>query len=118
LWRPNSFGTTTTVVRPHRSAVSTGAVRDASWSKHLETEMYADDETRLLEDALAAMAATRAGHHVTLVTHRTHGHPREYLYGELTDAFGDAIDVRYVEQCGCGGHVTRVAVEKQVAGRE
>ncbi|MFC5366150.1 CGCGG family rSAM-modified RiPP protein [Salinirubrum litoreum] len=98
--------------------MDTESVHDGSWSKNLETETYADDEERLLEDAVAAVAATRPGHHVNLVTHSAHGHPRQYLYEELTAVFGDAVDAEYVEQCGCGGHVTRVAVEGEIDRRE
>jgi len=41
-----------------------------------------------------------------LVTHGDNGHPSEYLF----DALADDVDWEYVEQCGCGGHVTRVHV--------
>ncbi|TKX82891.1 CGCGG family rSAM-modified RiPP protein, partial [Halorubrum sp. SS5] len=51
---------------------------------------------------------TAAGNHVNLVAHGDHGHPAEYLFGALESAFGDAVDVEYVERCGCGGHVVRV----------
>jgi putative CGCGG family rSAM target protein len=97
--------------------MSTDAAHDGSWSKNLETEAYADDEERVVGDAIAAVEATRPGVHVNLVTHPAHGHPREYLYEELSESFGDALDIEYVEQCGCGGYVTRVTVEKPL-GRE
>jgi hypothetical protein len=44
---------------------------------------------------------------VNLVTHGDHGHPEEFLFEMLDEAF-ENIDYEYVEQCGCGGHVTRV----------
>lgn len=34
-----------------------------------------------------------------------HGHPETYLYVTLDEL---DVDYEYVEQCGCGGHVTRV----------
>ncbi len=49
-----------------------------------------------------------AGNHVNLVTHANHGHSERYLFSHLDDVYGD--DVEYVQQCGCGGHVTRVYV--------
>jgi hypothetical protein len=45
------------------------------------------------------------------MSHGDHGHPETYLYDALEEAFGDDIEHEYVEQCGCGGHVTRVHVE-------
>jgi putative CGCGG family rSAM target protein len=115
---PNIFGTTPTVGAGHRSSMHTDAEHAGSWSKNLETEAYADAERRVVEDAIAAVEATRAGVHVNLVTHAAHGHPREYLYDELTSRFGEAVEIEYVEQCGCGGHVSRVTVEEPVGRRE
>ncbi|WP_455429677.1 CGCGG family putative rSAM-modified RiPP protein [Natronomonas pharaonis] len=54
------------------------------------------------------------GVHVTLVTHAAHGHPSTYLFDHLRTVFEDsdtAIDWAFVDQCGCGGYVTRVDVE-------
>jgi putative CGCGG family rSAM target protein len=115
---PNVFGVTPTVVGHDPVRMSTEPAHDGSWSKNLETEAYADDRERIVRDAVAAVEATRPGVHVNLVTHAAHGHPREYLYGELTERFGDAVGVEYVEQCGCGGHVSRVTVAEPVGRRE
>jgi putative CGCGG family rSAM target protein len=98
--------------------MSADAEHDGSWSKNLETEAYADDRDRLVGDAVAAVEATRPDVHVNLVTHSAHGHPAEYLYDELTTRFGDAVGIEYVEQCGCGGYVTRVTVEEPLAREE
>lgn len=112
------FGVTPTVVGHEPVGMGTETTHDGSWSKNLETEAYADDQGRVVRDAIAAIAATRSGMHVNLVTHAAHGHPREYLFGELTERYGDAVGVEYVEQCGCGGHVSRVTVEEPVGHRE
>jgi hypothetical protein len=45
---------------------------------------------------------------VQLVTHEAHGHPSEYLYEVLDDAFDDDIEWEYICQCNCGGHILRV----------
>ncbi len=71
----------------------TDTVHDNSWSANLEKPQHADDRSLV----------------VNLVTHGDHGHPDEYLYDALADAVDD-VDYEYVEQCGCGGHVTRVHV--------
>jgi putative CGCGG family rSAM target protein len=93
------------------AAPVTDRVHDNSWSANLEKPVHADDRERVLRDARTAVEHTTAGNHVNLVTHGDHGHPETYLFEELADAFGDAVDWEYVEQCGCGGHVTRVHVQ-------
>jgi putative CGCGG family rSAM target protein len=88
----------------------TDHVHRNSWSANLERPRYADDRDRLVADAVAAVEHTAAGYHVNLVTHAAHGHPETYLYPALDERLDDAR-YEYVEQCGCGGHVTRVHVE-------
>ncbi|WP_251343623.1 CGCGG family rSAM-modified RiPP protein [Haloplanus halophilus] len=85
------------------------AVHETSWSANLEGPEHAADRDLVVEEALAAVERTAPGNHVNLVTHGDHGHPSGYLYPELRDAFDD-VTVEYVDQCGCGGHVTRVNV--------
>jgi len=46
---------------------------------------------------------------VNTVTHEAHGHPSEYLWEALEDEF-DSFRLEYVDQCGCGGCVTRAHV--------
>jgi putative CGCGG family rSAM target protein len=87
----------------------TDRVHDNSWSANLEGPEYADDPERAVRDALAAVDHTAPGNHVNLVTHGELGHPAEYLYDAIREERDD-VDVRYVERCGCGGHVTRVDV--------
>jgi len=87
----------------------TDSVHHNSWSANLELERHTDRE-RVLSEAVTAVEHTAPGHHVNLVTHGDHGHPEAYLYDELDAAFGDAVECEYVDQCGCGGYVTRVYV--------
>jgi len=84
---------------------------DNSWSANLEQPYHADDEELVRSQAATAIERTVAGNHVNLVTHANHGHPETYLFSHLDDSFGEDIDVEYVKQCGCGGHVTRVYVK-------
>ncbi|MFB6219723.1 MAG: CGCGG family rSAM-modified RiPP protein [Halobacteriaceae archaeon] len=89
----------------------TDAVHDSSWSANLEQPQHADDQQLVISQAIDAVEHTAGGTHVNLVTHGNHGHPADYLYTELDGAVTDRdIEVEYVEQCGCGGHVTRVSV--------
>lgn len=87
----------------------TDRVHENSWSVNLEKPAYADNLDRLEAHVIEAVEKTAPGNHVNLVTHADHGHPADYLFDVLADAFPDA-EWRYVEQCGCGGHVTRVQV--------
>jgi len=88
----------------------TETVHENSWSANLEEPRHAEDRDLVVRQAVEAVEHTAAGYHVNLVTHGDHGHPEDYLFGALSDAFGDDVDAEYVEQCGCGGHVTRVHV--------
>ncbi len=89
----------------------TDRVHDNSWSANLEQPRHAEDRDLVVTQAIDAIEHTAPGNHVNLVTHGEHGHPFEYLYEELADAFDDSVTWEYVQQCGCGGHVTRVYVE-------
>jgi putative CGCGG family rSAM target protein len=83
---------------------------DNSWSANLEKPEHAADLQLVLDGAEQAIEHTVPGNHVNLVTHGDHGHPSEYLVEHLDAEFGETIEADYVEQCGCGGHVTRVQV--------
>lgn len=87
-------------------------MKKGSWSLDLEDEEYARDKSKLLQDAVEAVAITMPGKHVNLVTPASHGEPR-YLIQELIRLYGDKIKAEYVDQCGCGGHVTRVEVLRE-----
>lgn len=91
--------------------------REHSWSINLELPHHEVDRDLVVDEALNAIARTAAGYHVNLVTHETHGHPSTYLYDVLHDRFGSAVEFRYVAQCGCGGHTTRVRVRDEVDRR-
>lgn len=83
-----------------------------SWSANLEHPRHAADRGLLVEEALEAVANTAPGRHVNLVTHRNHEHPSQFLFSALEASF-EGITLEYVDQCGCGGHVTRVFVGDQ-----
>ncbi|WP_255198756.1 CGCGG family putative rSAM-modified RiPP protein [Halorarius litoreus] len=85
----------------------TDRVHERSWSANLEREQYAADPELVVAHARDAIEHTAAGHHVNLVTHAAHGHPETYLFDALDE---HGVDYEYVQQCGCGGHVTRVHV--------
>jgi putative CGCGG family rSAM target protein len=86
-----------------------GEHHDTSWSANLEGPDHAASRDLVIEEATEAVERTASGTHVNLVTHGDHGHPEAYLYPILRERFDDAT-VEYVDQCGCGGYVTRVHV--------
>ncbi|WP_254863065.1 CGCGG family rSAM-modified RiPP protein [Halovivax gelatinilyticus] len=85
-----------------------------SWSANLEAPHHADDRDLILAEAIDAIEATGSGYHVNLVTHAEHGHPDGYLWPHLESYARSqstrALEWEYVDQCGCGGHVTKVHV--------
>jgi len=89
----------------------TDQTHDTSWSANLEKPHHAGDIELTVSQAMDAIEHTEPGNHVNLVTHGDNGHPSEYLYDALEELAEDAdITWEYIEQCGCGGHVTRVHV--------
>ena len=94
----------------HDAEPVTDRVHDNSWSANLEKPEHAEDESLVVAQAIDAVEHTAPGNHVNLVSHGDHGHPDSYLFEALEGAFGGDVDWEYIEQCGCGGHVTRVHV--------
>jgi len=94
----------------HGAEPVTDGVHDNSWSVNLELPRHESDRERVVAEAIDAIDHTAPGNHVNLVTHGAHGHPETYLFDAL-DEHAPASTWEYVEQCGCGGHVTRVHVE-------
>lgn len=85
--------------------------RKIDWSINLEDEQYAHDVDQLVLDAVKAVSITASGHYVNLVTHEAAGHPAEGLISMLEAALHEAgvhdTKLVYINECGCGGHVTR-----------
>ncbi|WP_267640593.1 CGCGG family putative rSAM-modified RiPP protein [Haloarchaeobius amylolyticus] len=93
------------------AAPVTDHIHYTSWSANLEAPQHAEDRELVVAQAVEAVTFTASGTFVNLVTHANHGHPSGYLFEELDAVFGDDIITGYVDQCGCGGHVTRVVVK-------
>lgn len=84
-----------------------------NWSVNLETEEYASDRKLILKDAIQAIRDTTPGSYVNLAVTEAFGDPADYLVPELVRVFQDKVDIRFIDQCGCGGYVFKVRVEKQ-----
>ena len=89
----------------------TDRVHENSWSADLEQPRHADDRELVVEQAATAIRRTASGYHVNLVTHGDLGHPADYLFDHIAAIDDDRpLEWEYVDECGCGGHVTRVHV--------
>lgn len=88
----------------------TDRVHDTSWSANLEKPEHAADRDLVLAQAIDAVEHTAPGNHVNLVTHENHGQPASFLFSALESALGGDHEWECVDQCGCGGYVTRVHV--------
>jgi len=87
-------------------------LKTGGWSLNLEDPYFDTHSEELLAESMDAIGRTKEGHYVNLVTPGSCGDPRDWLIPrlfELARQTGISIrDIRYVDQCGCGGHVTRV----------
>ncbi|OIJ08309.1 hypothetical protein BKP35_17785 [Anaerobacillus arseniciselenatis] len=83
-------------------------MKTKSWSCALEHGEYEHDKELVFKEGLEAVAETAKGYHVNLVTPNGFGNPDHYLTPILKDKFGDKIDIKFIDQCGCGGYVLRV----------
>ncbi len=87
-------------------------LKEKDWSLNLEDEAFVDNPQELIEEAVKAVEITAAGHYVNLVTPAGTGHPEQGLLGEIKQAIDRAgvayQQIVYVDECGCGGFVTRV----------
>ena len=79
-----------------------------NWSVNLETEEFIMDRDLIVREAVKAVRDTGTSHYVNLAVAHEHGQPDAYLVPALREAFGAAIDIDFVDQCGCGGYVYRV----------
>ncbi|WP_099550442.1 CGCGG family rSAM-modified RiPP protein, partial [Pseudomonas sp. 2995-3] len=58
---------------------------------------------------IEAVEETSEGVYVNLVTPNEFGNPEDYLTEILLERYGNEIkEIKYIDECGCGGHVLRV----------
>jgi len=87
-------------------------MKDVDWSVNLEDPYYEEHPDEMLAECIDAIQRTKEGRYVNLVTPGACGDPREWLIARLSDLVREANvpvrEIRYIDQCGCGGYVTRV----------
>jgi len=81
---------------------------EKDWSCAMESDEYENNIDLTIKDSLIAVMDTAKGYYVNLVTHEALGNPEAFLIPVLKERFGDSIETRFIDQCGCGGYVLRV----------
>ena len=81
---------------------------EMNWSVSLEHDEYEIDIELVIKDALEAVEKTEKGFYVNIVTPSSFGNPDDYLSVALREYFGNRIEIKFIDQCGCGGYVMRV----------
>lgn len=86
--------------------------RTKDWSLSLEDDYYIHHRQEMIAESLEAIQATASGCYVNLVTHGDCGHPdKEFIPELIQRTLQEDIAIKciqYIDECGCGGHVTRV----------
>ncbi|OIK15094.1 hypothetical protein BIV60_10165 [Bacillus sp. MUM 116] len=83
-------------------------MKTKNWSVALEDDEYEENRELVIQDALVAIKETGKGYYVNVVTPAAFGSPVNYLLTHIENTFGDSVSMKYIDQCGCGGHVLRV----------
>lgn len=87
-------------------------MKDKDWSLNLEDAYYENNPDEMMAESVNAVRQTKNGCYVNLVTPGKSGDPRNGLISQLEDRLNkEGVDVKgiqYIDQCGCGGYVTRV----------
>jgi hypothetical protein len=82
------------------------------WSLNLEDPYYEERPDEMFTESMAAIKQTDIGFYINLVTPGKNGDPRSWLIPHLKQQLDlesvEWKEIRYVDECGCGGHVTRV----------
>jgi putative CGCGG family rSAM target protein len=79
-----------------------------NWSISLEHEEYETDMELVIREAIEAVEQTDSGYYVNIVTPAGFGNPIDYLTEALSTYFTSVIEMKFIDQCGCGGYVLRV----------
>lgn len=82
------------------------------WSLNLEDPYYEEHPEEILPESMKAIEQTSTGCYVNIVTPGLYGDPREQFIAQLQKQIASqqiaVKEVRFIDECGCGGFVTRV----------
>lgn len=86
--------------------------KEKDWSLNLEDPYYENHLDDLFDESVEAVKQTGKGCYVNIVTPGKHGDPRDWFISRLNGLLEkEAVpfkEIRYIDECGCGGYVTRV----------
>lgn len=86
-------------------------LKEKNWSLNLEDPYYEANAEEMLHECMDAIKQTKEDCYVNLVTPGSHGDPRVWLIPQLTmllEQENQSVrEIRYIDECGCGGYVTR-----------
>ncbi len=87
-------------------------LKEKDWSLNLEDSYYEEHPEEILPQSLKAVCQTAPGSYVNVVTPGNCGDPRDWLIHQLAEGLRELgvqiREIRYIDQCGCGGYVLRV----------
>jgi hypothetical protein len=87
-------------------------MKTKDWSLNLEDIYYEQNPLELLQSAIDAVQNTAPGCYVNLVTPGSLGSPEQGFMPDLLRRLQKenimVKDIQYIDECGCGGYVTRV----------
>lgn len=87
-------------------------LKEKDWSLSFEDPYYEKNFEEIFGESIDAVQRTKAGRYVNLITPGVHGDPRNGFIPQLLSRLKQADlavrEVRYIDECGCGGFVTRV----------
>lgn len=87
-------------------------LKEKDWSLNLEDPYFETHIDELFAESVKAVIQTKTGCYVNLVTPGKHGDPRDWYIDKLKERLEmesiDFAEICYIDECGCGGYVTRV----------
>lgn len=85
--------------------------RTKDWSLNLEDPYYVEHREEMITESLEAIQHTSQDCYVNLVTPEGGGHPEEWFIPTLLQRllqYNIKVErLQYIDECGCGGYVTR-----------
>jgi hypothetical protein len=87
-------------------------MKEKDWSLNLEDPYYVDNPLAVLKESIEGVRQTREGCYVNLVTPGRCGDPNDSFIKQLEQQLQveelSVKSIQYIDECGCGGYVTRV----------
>lgn len=87
-------------------------MKTGNWSLNLEDDYYGLNPDELVKESIEAVKGTASGFYVNIVTPSNAGDPNDWIIERITKQLAlektEYEAIQYIDECGCGGYVTRV----------